>query len=286
MKTIIKILVPLLVLAGIGVIIFTTQKSIDEMHSKVIERHDFKAYVMQYASDSIQNQNIGEAWNNYLKLYDMIKTEASVIVTDSQSATSPLLAASDVDECFEEAFGAYFPVFRDFADNFFRGSNWSSSDRNRIKNEAKDLKGRSGSSIRSDSLTRYIQYVDGYDACKRFISNAKYCSNLNTYKNICNHYTDYLRYPYHNCTELNDIRNARQTAETSWKTSIEKEVNRIIGENYCDYTYRFNTDRENIEKRIDVFYNNTNGNYSWANNQKNSLSNKAREVAKCNGGWY
>lgn len=276
MKTVIKVLIPLLVLAGLGVIIFTTQKSIDEMHSGSIDKHDFKAYVSQYAVDSIQNQSVDDARIQYAKLYDIITTESSITVTDS-NGTALLLDASDADECYQDAFDAYYPFFRNQADRLFNSSTWNPTELKNIKSEAEDLVNRKGVDQRSDSLNLYIHYVSGYYNCKSLIQSAKSCSSRSTYLFVKKHFSDYLCYPYNKCTDLRDVSFARQTAENAWKSSIEKEVGRIRDKYYGDNTSEFDSDRKKAEDRIDECYNEIRD-YSWKTSQMNILTTKARSV--------
>ena len=275
MKTTIKILVPLLVLAGIGAIIISTQKSINELHVKPIEQHDFKAWVSQYAADSISGQSYADAKSHYAMLYDMITTEASVIASDGQTS-SPLIDAKGADTCYESAFAAYFPVFANRADNFFRGSDWPAGDRRSIKEEAESLKKRQGKSqSHLNSLNNYINYVDGYDKCKMIIRKAQSCRSFETYDYVSKNYSKFCCNPYNHCSDLNGISSAKQTAATTWRNYISQEVREVYNRNYYGDYSDFESDKKRLESMIEQYQRNVDS--YWGSSEKNQLREKDRK---------
>ena len=276
MKKTIKVQVPLLVLAGIGAIIFSTQKSINELHPKPIEQHDFKAWVSQYAADSISGQSYEKAKSHYAMLYNMITTEASVTASDGQTS-SPLIDAKDADTCYKSAFDAYFPVFANHADNFFQRSVWPAGDRRSIKEESKSLnKERQRlSQPPLNKLDNYISYVDGYDKCKMIIRKAQSCRSFETYDYVSKNYSKFCCNPYNHCSDLNGISSAKQTAATTWRNYISQEVREVYNRNYYGDYSDFESDKKRLESMIEQYQRNVDS--YWGSSEKNQLREKDRK---------
>lgn len=276
MKTAIKIIVPLLVLVGIMAIIISTQQSINELHSKAINPYDFKAYAAHFSADSIGRQSTDRAREQYDRLYDIITTEASVTITDS-SGSHVMLSNADAEDCYKNAFNAYFNIFRDYSDDVFRSSSWPDSKLNKIRNEAIRLsnKSRKGSRDGVDSLNRYVAYVNEYYRAKGIIYAAKSCRGLNVYNKVYSYCQNfhYRRYPYCNNADLRPIASAVQTAQEKWQTSLKLRVEAFEKKDYAgDYT-TFSSDQ--VQLILDINEYQRYFSSSWGNAEKTRVNAKS-----------
>lgn len=228
-KKTLKMMVPIIMLVAIVVIVALNQKPITELSSDLhIEPLNFNAYVNQFISDSIKGQTSGTAKANYDILYQIIKTEASIITASSTQSSIPLLSAQDAEELYAKAFSAYFPIWMDATDRLFASPTWSNSTLSNIKSESERLLALEGSSGGRDSLMHYIDYVNGYNAAEKLIRYSKYCNSADSYDSYCSRAKDYQGYPYKNNSDLNNIKSTvEENARNSWRSSIENKVESV-----------------------------------------------------------
>lgn len=279
-KNIIKIGVPIIVLFAIIIIIANTQKPINKLSSELsIEPFDFNAYVDHYISDSIDGQVCSAAKNGYDKLYQIISTESS-ITSSTPESKGPLLSPQDAEECFENAFKAYFSIFGSDANQLFSKSSWGESELSRILNESQRLLKLNGSESARDSLNHYINYVNGYYSTKDLIKQSWHCSSADDYERYLNSARTYNTFPFNNNSNLKDITSkVANNAQEGWRNSITNDVERVC-EQSCDYYSTYNDFRsmayqkayEKISEYNDKF------NTTWGANLKSNLSSKDSQV--------
>lgn len=276
--TIFKVVIPLMVLAGIIAFIISTQKPIEELNSELnIKPFDFKNYVDNYISDSISGKQIREAQARYNQLYAIITTEASITIRTDSTGNGSLLDPQSAEECYAQAFSSYFDVFRHDADNMFTNSTWDKDRRDFIKTEAKRLLTLQGTAMRKDSLEHYISYVNGYDNAIKLIAKAKCCSGKRGYDDYTNEAAKYKGYPYKNNSKLaNILTDVRQNALDGWKKTLE-----TITDEFCKtpnskfYSYpEFNDSYQSVYNRIEEYPYNT----AWTNDLKKRLNEKEKQV--------
>ncbi len=278
-KIIIKIGVPILVLAGIISLIISTQKPIERLSSDLrIEPFNFNSYVGKYILDSINGKSLDEARSKYNNIYDIISTEASVELKNS-SMHSRLLEAQEAEVLFSNAFKSYFMIFGNDADKVFVSQTWDESDLNRIKSESQRLLSQKGILLGKDSLSHYICYVDGYYAATKLIRYSQNCSGRDSYKDYCSRATAFLKYPYIKNSRLKNISTeVSSNAREGWRSSIEKYVNNICNHSNAYYSLYddFYEDLTSAYDRIKEYNNTTNS--SWGNDLKSKLNSKDSEI--------
>lgn len=279
-KNAIKIGVPILVLGGIIAIIAATQKPIEELSSDLrIEKLDFNSYVDRYIHDSISGNPNLEAMKGYIHLYDIIATESSISATNA-SGHKQLLDAQDAEECYERAFSAYFSIFDADANRLFSSSTWNDNELSGVKNTAQSLLTRNGSRSALDSLNHYIEYVNGYYAAVKLISQSRYCSGANSYHDYGNRARLYSVYPYSNNSKLSDIvSDVSENAQTGWRNSIIDYVDRIC--NHACYYYNsyedfYQGDYPSAYNKIKEY--NSTFKTTWGSDLKTKLESKNAEL--------
>ena len=264
MKTTIKILIPISILLGILVLVGITQSSIDDFKSSyALKPFDFRNSVSQFATDSIRNQPIAKARVNYDALYNSIAVESKITKIHHNGNTSPLLEPNTAQQCFKDAFNAYWSVFSVWGDKVFNGTAWDSDDLSFAKSESQQLKNKKGSENGIVKLNNYVQYVDGYKEATDAIRWASSCNNERTYNTIINRANKYSKPPYSNCSHLREIKNAPSTARNVWAKNIEEYINDVCSrqyDNYPDYKRNVNDPRDKITAFCDAT-----GNSTWGN---------------------
>ena len=279
-KNVIKIGVPILVLGGIIAIIAATQKPIEQLSSDLrIEKLDFSNYVDKYISDSISGKPNSEAMQGYVHLYEIISTESSVFAT-TKSGHQQLLDAQDAEDCYERAFSAYFTIFGVVANRLFSNPTWNENELVGIKNTAQSLLTRNGTQSASDSLRHFIEYVNGYYAAVKLISQSRYCSSASYYNNYCNKARDYSIYPYSNNSRLKTIvSDVSENARTGWRNSITNTIDGICsheGYYYNSYDEFYQGDYQSAYNKIKEY--NSTFNTTWGSDLKTKLDNKNAEL--------
>lgn len=278
-KTLIKIGLPFIVLAVIFAVIISTQKPIEELSSDLrINSFNFNNYVETYISDSIKGKPLIVAQSGYDHLYDIIKTESSIEVTDS-IGNHPLITSQEAEELFTKSFKAYFFIFGSEVNRFFSNSEWKDSELNKIKTESQRLLTMQGTAFAKDSLNNYTKYVNGYYSAKRLMRIAKNCSSKSSYEDYCKRARSYKCYPYNNNASFaNIVSSVSNDAISGWQQAINDAVNNLINKpNYDFGTYsNFYTELQSVFSKI-ADYNKT-VNSSWGSDLRTKLNNKDNVV--------
>lgn len=283
-KNIIKIGVPVMVLCGIIAIVAITQKPIDELSSDMrIKPLGFNAYVDKYIKDSVDIRPKSASCQGYQKLYEIITTETSIMVTRNSEQDS-LISSGEAAILYERAFQAYYSIYDNDASQLFASSTWDESKLSEIKTEAEDLSQRKGiSSSASQNLKKYIEYVNEYYSAIGLIKRSRYCSSASEYNSCCNKAKSYQVAPYSNNSKLKNIaKDVSDNAQTGWRNSITNFVEMVCGRScsyYSSYEDFYNGDYLSAKNKINE-YNNT-FDTSWGRDLKNKLDNKNVEIMQC-----
>ena len=229
--------------------------------NNVSNENDFYSYVDEYISGNIINQSMSSAWMAYNDLYQNI-------TTDSKNE-------EESEECYFRAFMAIFSVFSNNANRVFASDTWNDDDLTNIKNTAQELLNRRGLQYETDSLNRYINYVDEYYMAIDFINESHNCTSANSYHNLVNKAKQYSGYPFKNNARLcNIVSDVSDNARVQWKKTIEADV-----DDFCtnlDYRCRLNFDAEKKYNEIcnDIKeYEEVNQTTSWANKMREKTKN-------------
>lgn len=220
---ILKVLLPLVVLAAIALVVMRTKYTIENMAPSEIQPFEFGAYIDSIVSADLEGKSYAQAKDEYRRIYGIIKTEENVVATDSTGLPKPLLSDSVAQECYSRAFAAYWPTFEVIVEGLFR-YDWSgkTDQLNIIKTEAEDLKQRKGSAKRNvDSLTHYLAYIEDYNTAKTFATNVS-CRSSKGFEELVNKKNNYKKqYPLCNNRSLvSELDGVPGKAKESWKNNV------------------------------------------------------------------
>lgn len=279
-KNIIKIGIPIIGLAAIIIFVAATQKPINKLSSELrIEPFDFKSYVGQYIADSIEGQTIDASKIGYDKLYQIISTEAS-ITSSTAGGQYPLLSSQDAEECFENAFKAYYSMFGADANRLFSNSSWGEGELTRIKAESQRLLSLRGCDSAKDSLNHYINYVNGYYSAIKLLNQSRYCNSASGYEQYVSSARPYNTFPYSNNSRLRNIAsNVSSNARDGWRNSITQYVENICinsNDKYGSYNDFYSGDFQKAYEKISEY--NSKFNTNWGADLKSKLNNKDTQV--------
>lgn len=225
LNRILKIVLPILVLVGIGLVVLKTQKNIERIQPTEVQPFDFGAYVDSLVKTDLKGKPYSEAKDQYRRIYDIIQTEESIVVTDTMG-TRQLLSDSLSNNCYGRIFMAYWPIFESEVEGVFN-SDWSyKTDRlPDIKEESRFLKDQKGSSRCVDSLTHYMSYVDYYAKAMETVRKAKTCTSSTAYNNLVKDAKVYNRYPISKNTVLHkQLNEVPAEARNHWRDYISDRV--------------------------------------------------------------
>lgn len=226
---ILKVFLPLVVLAAIILVVVRAKRSIDNMAPADVKPFEFGMYVGNLIQANLEGKPYAEAKNEYCRIYDIIKTEEFLKTTDSAGITQPLLPDTTVQRCYQRAFIAYWPAFEGMVEGVFK-YDWSYKTNllDAIKDEAIALKDCTGSDVRNDSLDHYVNYVNDYNAARSFVDNIS-CSSKNRYNELLSQKDTYKKkYPLRNNNSLvSDLDDVPSNAKTKWRSSVMYSVKTV-----------------------------------------------------------
>ena len=219
---ILKVLLPLLVLAVIIVVLIRTRKPIEDMAPSTIRPFEFAGYVDSIIQTDLEGQPYAQARDEYRRIYDIIKTEKNIVSTDMAGDQKSLLPDSTAQVCYCRAFAAYWPAFEGMAESVFK-SDWSNktSQLDVISKEAVSLQKREGTSLRNDSISRYLAYVNEYKTISNFASSVS-CKSASTYDELVSNKNHYKKkYPFcNNRSLLKELDDVPEKAKNAWKKNV------------------------------------------------------------------
>lgn len=227
LNKVLKIVFPLIILGVIAFVIGRTQKTIDEIKPTQVDPFSFSSYVQDMVQSNLQGKPYAQAKEEYRGIYDIIKTEEGIMITDSTGVQRQLLPNDTVLSCYRMAFDAYWPTYQSFAEGVFNSNDWSNktSQLDEIKSEAESFSQRKGTSGRNDSIKNYKGYVSSYYDASGFVNGEISCTSSTDYNNLINKKNDFKKYPLINYSnlvaKLDDIPNR---AKETWKKHVTKKV--------------------------------------------------------------
>ena len=223
---ILKIALPLIILGVIVFVINRTQKSIDGIAPTEVDPFSFGTYINDLVQTDLKDKPYAQAKDEYRRIYDIIKTEEQITAIDSAGSQHTLLPDTTAQGCYRRIFEGYWPSFQSLADGVFK-SDWSNKtdQLSIIKTEAEDLQQRKGSTLRNDSLTRYLSYIGDYHAAISFVSNLT-CSSKSKYDQLVAQKEVYKKkYPLSNNSSLvAQLNGVPGKAKSKWEGSVKMSV--------------------------------------------------------------
>ncbi len=266
----IKVTILIFVIAGITTAIILTQQSINKFAAtQSITSFEFENYAKQMVDDNI----IGSASNakpHYVEIYDIIKTENSV-----RSNQGNIISQNVADECYNYAFSTYWKIYNDELSKYFNKSQkeWTSSKRNEMSKELKDLRDRNGSGNYLPDIRMYETYLTNYKKALDLIKRSVKCTNVDEYNDICKECKNYQVAPYTNASNLkNDLQNVPSNAQTSWKNFIVQEIDTLVNKDFSmdDDKSNFNSEYNRLKPKWTSYEN------KISNNDYNIVQAKKR----------
>lgn len=227
-----KIVLPLILIGVLAFVIYKANKTFNDIKPTPVGEFSFNAYVDEMIQKEFKGKgnNYDQAKERYRRIYNVILTEENIKITDSKGERRHLLSNDSIQYCYEQAFAAYWPIYKNTVDAFFE-NDWSNktAELNSIKDEAEFLKGRNGSS-HHNALNQYIAYVDDYYKILAF-ANKKVsgynCRSSVEYDKLMREKNDYKKkYPiYNNRALCNKLDSVPYKLKKRWENSVSFYVN-------------------------------------------------------------
>lgn len=224
---VLKLLLPLIVLGVIVFVINRTQKTIDGIAPSEVNPFAFSGYIKEAIRSNLQGKPYDQAKEEYRCIYDVIKTEEGVIITDSSGVRCQLLPSDTVLSCYQMIFDAYWPIYQSFVENVFKSNDWSTKTDKlaEIKSEAESLSQRKGTSGRNDSIAHYKAYVNDYYSASGFVNGRISCISSTDYNNLVTKKEGFKKYPLNNYTDLiKKLDNIPKRAKDAWEKHVKNKV--------------------------------------------------------------
>lgn len=269
---ILKIVILSIGVIAVGTIIGLTYKPVYTFSDQQIKPFNFNQYIKQRIDTALNGKTYKQTKQNYIQIYDIITTEASIISNRGQ-----LLSTEDATTCYKNAFDAYWTIYNDELNSCF-ASDWS-YERQRIRDELSLLKNKKGCT-QEPEIDKYLSYLEGYKLADGIISSASRCQGSETYDNICNKKKEYFDvYPYKNIPNLQKkLKDVQNTAKSSWREYIIGEMKTLLEDNsYYDDpdVTRYNLELNSLRKETIQPYTNKFGDKDEELNKLNTrLSEK------------
>lgn len=225
---VLKVLLPLIVLGVIVFVINRTQKTIDGIAPTEVNPFAFSSYIKETIQSDLQGKLYNQAKEEYRGIYDIIKTEEGIMITDSTGVQRQLLPNDTVLSCYRMAFDAYWPTYQSFAEGVFNSNDWSNKidQLDEIKSEAESFSQRKGTSGRNDSIKNYKGYVSSYYDASGFVNGRISCISSTDYNNLVTKKEGFKKYPLNNYTDLiKKLDNIPKRAKDAWEKYVKNKVN-------------------------------------------------------------
>lgn len=257
MKKIIKIALIGIVVIGIIFAIFRFKKRIPYNDTKdVIATTDFEKNIQAQVNSKIKDNNYEGARSAFDSIMNVIKTEASITLSDD----SRNLSAIEEENCKQIAFAAYAPIFTEYGNEYFFNESWNDNTLNSLKKDAETLLVMNIAEYGTDvykQLRKIIDVVDKYYNAKGVISRASRCTEVDDIARLKKEANSYLQEPLTNNTSLAaSLRLVEKTAKSSVVQSIATNGSRVANNysRYSDYAV-FSREYNNAIQRINDYEN-------------------------------
>ncbi len=252
MKTTIKILIIVLVAAGIAAAIWAFFKRINDGDTSSIATTEYEKRIEARVSSDIADKSYTSARASFDNIIADIVTESKIETTDGNH----VITADEFENCQKIAVTPYLPVFKSYASSYFNRSNWDNKELDDMSSHAKQLLGLNGAKDDSD-LNRIVSDVNDYYAALKTVRLSKSVTNVADARRIMNDANGFKRAPLNNntdlMTKLNEVpSNVRKSIVNSIGYAINNlPTNPYSYKSYDDWYGRF----ERIKKRIDEYTN-------------------------------
>lgn len=236
MKKIIKITLIGIVVIGIIFAVFRSIKIITDNGTKdVIATTNFEKSIQAQVDSKIKDHSYEEAKNAFDSIMGVIKTEASITLSDD----SRNLSALEEENCKQLAFAAYAPIFTEYGNDYFFNESWNDNTLNSLKKDAETLLVMNIAEYGTDvykQLRKIIDVVDKYYNAKDVVIRASRCTGVDDIARLKKEANSYLQEPLTNNTSLAaSLRLVEKTAKSSVVQSIAANGSRVAN-NYSEYS--------------------------------------------------
>lgn len=235
----IKLLALIVVLGGIIAIVVTSQKRVERMATQTIEPEDFTSYIQRQTNTALLPVSLQDARKPFEQLYAEVKEERAIVCITSDGEQSSLIESRIADSCYSILFSAIFPKIQNYGDPIFKTSTWAAAEMAALKKDAQWLQQfEGGQEYMKDSLTHYINYVDGYHAAIQLLKNSSNCSDGASYVRKIKSAQEYEKWPWKKESGIgSDFSNkVASRAKDAWAGSISRSVDNFVKSSSSDYT--------------------------------------------------
>ena len=205
MKLAIKILLIVLVVAGIAYIAITQFGSMEDTPPPPVpELTKFEKHIQKRVENEVADCSYDEATKAFNSIMDEITTEANIMV-ERDGEEEPSISDEEAQSCREELFYAYAPIFTAHTDEYFQRSTWDEAYINQLRDKAKEMQqahiAEEGTAT-TEKLAATIKTVDDYHAALKVVRQAEGCTTVAAAKSIISEAQAYQRAPLTNCDRL------------------------------------------------------------------------------------
>lgn len=250
MKTLIKILIILIAVAGIGFGVWSLigdsteiqPASVSEPEKQAEEsvkpQSEFEEKIQAKLKERMPDNSkfdISQWGNAREEIDNEIETAATMTLSDGSTQISKEIAL----RCHQMVFNHYALGFLSQSDAFFAQSSWTETTMNTLKNEATKLLSdqfcEKGNNI-ALKLSKISGYVSLYSGAKSLIARASSCNTLSAVKSCRSEVAKYKQAPLTNCTLImGQLNGVSQKAINSYSRIIASKAN-SIAQNYDSYS--------------------------------------------------
>lgn len=288
MKTLIKLLIILVAVAGIGFGVWSligdsteiqpATISEQENQSEVAEKpqSEFEAKIQEKLNEQMPDKSKFDLtlWGKAKENIDNeIKTAATMTLSDGTTQISQEIAT----RCHKMVFNHYALGFLAQSDTFFAQSSWNEATMNSLKNEAAKLLNdqycEKGNNT-AIKLSKINGYVTSYFGAKSLIARASSCNSLSEVKSCRSEVAKYKQFPLTNCTSImSQLNGVPQKAVNSYSRIITSRANNVAN-NFDTYSslVEFNKKYRTAMGELNAFSSEF-GNTSDISSAKNNLQN-------------
>jgi len=227
MKNIVKIILIVLAVAGIGTAVFLFFNNVDEGKEEVIATSSFEKTIQSRVANEITDKSYNEASNGYDAIIGAIQTEASITLGDG----TPNLKPEERLKCEKMAFYAYAPIFTTYAIGYFSRQAWNENEMATLRSRSNALLAQNIAEPGTDvavNLKKVIETIGNYYAAKSVIASAKSCTTANAVESIKTKAASYKTgLLVNNTTIMSGLNNAYSDAKASYGRYVSSQALRI-----------------------------------------------------------
>lgn len=288
MKTLIKLLIILVAVAGIGFGVWSLIGDSTEIQPATVSEQENQSEETEKPQSEFE-QKIQEKLNEQMpdkSQFDLSQWGKAKEGIDNEIETAATMALSDgttqisrdiATRCHKMVLNHYALGFLAQCDAFFAQSAWNEATMNTLKNEATKLLNDQYCEKGNNTalkLSKVSGYVTSYHGAKSLIARASRCNSLSEVKSCRSEVAKYKQAPLTNCTSImSQLNGVPQKAVSSYSRTIASKANNIAN-NFESYSslVEFNKKYRTAMGELNAFSSEF-GNTSEISSAKSNLQN-------------